>query len=111
MTTLLAHGAQLDAKATDGSTALHHALQWGQTECITLLLERGIDPNVRDNRGRTPIFWAIGSQASKANIQQMLAKGADINTRSNEGKTPLGEAMARGTKQSVAMFKELGGTE
>lgn len=109
---LLEHRAKLDATDNDGATALHHALQWGQVDAITLLVDAGLDPNVRDNQGRTPIFWTIGtSQGGKEAIKQLIVKGGLLDARNNKGQTPLGEAIARKAKEHEKIFRELGGNE
>ncbi len=42
------------ARASDGSTALHLAARFDQRDAVELLLERGADPSACDADGRTP---------------------------------------------------------
>ena len=39
------------------ATALHYAAKAGFTKTITVLLEHGADPTVRDDNGLTPLDW------------------------------------------------------
>jgi ankyrin repeat protein len=55
---LLDHGANINAKARDGSNALHVASscsndEFSRSEATQLLLDRGVDGDVRNSRGRT----------------------------------------------------------
>jgi ankyrin repeat protein len=56
---LLDHGADIDA--IDGeynSTPLGYAARWGRREIVTLLLERGADPNKAGAPWASPLSWA-----------------------------------------------------
>lgn len=50
-------------------------------EAIAILLEKGADPNLTDNRGRDPILGAIGRKSSNnAKILEIfLEHGLDLN--------------------------------
>lgn len=54
------------------------------------LLDQGVDPNARDRKGRTPLFFAM----SRALVHRLIAGGADIHAVSHEGVTAI-EAMRR----------------
>jgi truncated hemoglobin YjbI len=61
---LLRHGARVDDRRLVGqgndrgqATALHYAAKAGFTKTITVLLEHGADPTVRDDNGLTPLDW------------------------------------------------------
>lgn len=70
---LLDHRADPNARRPDGITVLHAALSGadaGGQEVLALLLERGADPNLRDQTDRTPLDYLkqgggrLGPQAS-----------------------------------------------
>jgi len=52
---LLDHGASIDGEDSQyGNTALHAAAMNGNLEVVQLLVERGADPSIRNQEGRTP---------------------------------------------------------
>ena len=48
---LLANGADVNARAENGDTALHKAHVNGKVEIGRILLEHDADPNIEDNDG------------------------------------------------------------
>ena len=42
-----------------GKTPLHSASSFGQIDAVKALLELGADINAQDNRGNTPLHWAV----------------------------------------------------
>ena len=55
---LLKRGADIHALGKDGDTPLHFAAGFNKPDVVTLLLEHGANPSVRDNNGKTPFDWA-----------------------------------------------------
>ncbi|MFP3234475.1 MAG: ankyrin repeat domain-containing protein [Sulfolobaceae archaeon] len=49
------------AKFYNGDTPLHIASQKGRVEIVKILLERGADPWIADNRGHIPLDYAKDS--------------------------------------------------
>ena len=62
---LLKAGANVNARATDGQTALHSAAQKGWNKVIAVLAESGADLTVKDNRGYTALDHAKGVSAAR----------------------------------------------
>ena len=76
------------------SRALFHAASCLKNhDVMELLLSRGIDVNMPDRNGYTPIFAAISAH-SVANVKYLLDKGIDTAIHSPKGRTVLEHAYA-----------------
>lgn len=60
---LLDAGADINARANDGSTALHGAASRGRNALVNLLMAHDADPTIKDTRGRTAADVAAGVSA------------------------------------------------
>ena len=56
---LIAHGANVNARAASGHIPLHEAAGNGNVELVKLLIENGADLNARTDDGKTPLDFAI----------------------------------------------------
>ncbi len=97
--TMAAAGVDINAKNSEGLTALMKALLGTSRSAVWVLLEAGADVNVRDSQGRTALMWAsmypddfIASRYSSAkssDAESVLEAGAEVNVRDNKGWTAL----------------------
>ncbi len=88
-------------------TALMDAAYYGPAESVRLLLEAGAEVDTRDNRGRTALMHAAGSDDSEAAVLQLLlGQGADRSLKDERGDTALDFAQHRG---DAAKIRLLGG--
>ena len=78
---------------------LHWLAQRGLTHGLACLLENGADPNVTDDKGRTPMHIIAQKGVGKNQIQLLIEHGGGITIRDAEGKTPLD--YARKAKRKV----------
>lgn len=84
---MLACGAKLDLKTTEGWYPLHTAAYYGPAGMIDLLVSKGADVNVRgDYDGWTPLHMAA-QQDDPAVVKALLKDGADKTIKSSSGKT------------------------
>jgi ankyrin repeat protein len=51
-------GIAIDARTADGATALHRAAAQGFLGVTRILIDKGADPGIMDNKGRTPFDYA-----------------------------------------------------
>jgi cytohesin len=98
---------------------LHLAAQSGSPDAVRVLLKHGVDINVKDGKGQTPIDWAVkqgrikvtellldkGAQLNNSLLTQaaqngdmnmvelLLARGADVNRKNFENRTPIEKAV------------------
>lgn len=81
----------LNARDTDGSTALHCATWKGHREVVEFLLKAGADvhaQNSNDHWGTTPLHAAAHANHTVL-VQMLIEAGADVNAKDMNGKTPL----------------------
>ena len=80
-----------DVNALDKTFQLS-AMSWsalyGQTEVVQLLIESGVDVNIRSGDGATPLHSA--AFLGRVDVTKLLLEnGADIKARNNDGATPV----------------------
>jgi len=78
-----------DAINDQGTSSLHVAAERGHARVVDVLLDAGLDPNLRDRQGRTPLHRADSSAAACPATERLLARGAEVNARDDRGWTPL----------------------
>lgn len=101
---LIAAGADVNHRATGGSTALHMASANGFEEVVAVLLASGAEFTANDN-GNTPLHWAV--QNGHAKVAETLldrCDGALVLAKNAFGKSALTEAFGQG---SEALLKPL----
>lgn len=97
---LLAKAADFDIPVTpDGQTTLLWSIQHNSKENMITsisraLLEKGANPNERDNSGRTPLLLWTVKEYDSSFVDTLIQKGAEIDSRDNNGRTPLSWAAA-----------------
>jgi ankyrin repeat protein len=131
--TLLGAGADTNLQIPDwGGTALIIAATMGKTDVVQLLLDKGANPNQRDNNSFTPLHAAVRDSdygedavqraAAVATIKVLLKAGADPNVRlhqekqtvralnevSFEGATPLALAAEVNNIEAIKLLVEGG---
>ncbi|MCC6051246.1 MAG: ankyrin repeat domain-containing protein [Thermofilum sp.] len=82
------------------SRELFEACKKGDVKRVEELLDEGANPNARDERGRTPLHYAVLSGAEKI-VELLVSRKAEVNARDAEGKTPLHYAVQRGDLYTV----------
>jgi ankyrin repeat protein len=91
---LVAAGAEVDAKDSQGLTALLLAAKEGRNDVASELLNNAASVYVVDNKGRTALHHAAIGRNADAMIDTLLAAGAPVTARDNEGQTPKDLALA-----------------
>ncbi len=90
-------GADIFAADANGLTPLQRGTTLGNTRVVQALLDRGVDANVRDRHGRSPLFAALAQPAAIAEslVRALIGAGADPELADANGETPLGVALAQ----------------
>ncbi len=84
----LAAGADVAQPGSEGSSALHAAVQTGDHDVIQRLLDLGVDINAQDDLGNTPLHSVYEADLAAF----LLAAGADPNVANQQSYTPLHSA-------------------
>jgi ankyrin repeat protein len=104
---LLDQGAAVDARAVDGTTALHWAVRADRLDTVRVLLESGADASAADRYGITPLYLAA-ENGNAAVIAALLDAGADVNGVAPIGETALMTAVRTGALDAVVLLLDRG---
>jgi ankyrin repeat protein len=92
---LIARGADVNARAANGRTALMAAVESGDAESVSVLLGAGADVNAAASRGETALVLAAANGLDDV-VQELLRRGAQVNLGSDgNGDTALMIAIRR----------------
>ncbi len=105
--TLLDRGADADARAADGATALHWAAYADDLASVELLIAAGADVVARNRAGVTPLSLAAAT-ADAALVARLIEAGADPDGRLPGGETPLMMAARTGRVEVLAVLLDRG---
>ncbi len=87
--------------------SIHGAARSGDVKSIEALIKNGIDPNVRNQLGYSPLHIAIFYNQLEA-IQALLRLGADSNIKTNLKNTPLSQAFDQQNLEAMKLLLEAG---
>ena len=100
---LLELGSDIHLKSlADGYLPIHTATNSGNVGLVELLLDKGCNPNAKDNSGSSPLTWSVFRDIKiKEIIKLLIDRGADQSARDNDGDTCLAYASMEGHKEVV----------
>ncbi|MBS0224380.1 MAG: ankyrin repeat domain-containing protein [Proteobacteria bacterium] len=107
ITKLLAQGARIDARDSDGRTALLVATHDNNVDAAKTLIEAGADVNAKDNMNDSAYLYA-GARGHREILKMTLAHGADLKSTNRYGGTALIPASERGHVDTVRTLIEAG---
>lgn len=112
---LLAQGFDINKVSESGENYFHAVAMSGNVGLVKLGIDRGINPDIPNKNGETPLQRAVmslflgGMTPQKAEIIRMfIANGADVNHRDNNGETPLSRALSTGNNEVVSILVNAG---
>ena len=88
----------------NGTTLLHYAAKFKHTEIVAWLLNEGLDSNVKDEKGNTPLHGVTDVKVAEL----LLAKAASLEVTNNKDETPLHLAAAYGRANIVELLLRRG---
>ena len=97
---LLAQGADINARSTNGSSVLMMAIYEGREDLARLLVEKGAERGVRNDWGDGALEWAM--RYNQLNIARMITNPEEFNIAVSQPKETWGEP-----QRSLRMSKEL----
>ncbi len=104
---LIAEKSNLNARSSEGSTALLWLAHWNDADTAKLLLDAGADPNLANDFKMTPLSQAC-TNASPEFVRLLLKSGANPNTAIATGETPLMTCARTGSVDAVKRLVEFG---
>lgn len=96
----------LSSKDLHGRTLLSRAAETGQRTVIERLLEKDIDPDMKDDDGRTPLSQAAAGGHLAVALLLLKQKVVDPNSRDKADRTPLWWAAKGGHKDVIKSLLE-----
>lgn len=106
---LLDDGADINATAVDGTTALHWAVRGEHRELAELMLLTGANAASEDRYGVTPLHLAAVNGSAEL-ISALLDAGAAPNSAAPTGETALMTATRTGRTDAMALLIDRGAT-
>ena len=104
----LKDGADVNARDSEGWTALHWAASGRSVEIVRLLLKAGADINAQDNTGSTALIWAVNpinmADSETETVKLLLENGANVDTKNNRGETALIEELKSGNTDCITLL-------
>src|SRR5512142_2452865 len=99
--------ADVNARSSDGSTALLWLAHWNDADTADLVLKAGADANTANDFGMTPLSQAC-INANAPFVRLLLKSGANPNTAIATGETPLMTCAKTGSADAVRLLIEYG---
>jgi ankyrin repeat protein len=107
---LVAHGADVNARAASGATPLFWAVMRDQKDDVKFLLDHGANPNIPDAFGDTILDCAL-HLGFESTVSLLVDKGADINAKDQNSIRPLTYAMQANLDSAISLLKKHGAHE
>jgi len=104
---LVAAGADVNARDNNGATPLCAAAGFGQRAVVDLLLSLGADREARSYASDTPLYTAA-AWGHLAVVELLIEFGADVNARNKAGLTPLRAAENQKQSEVAALLRSRG---
>ncbi len=104
---LVAHGADVNARAASGATPLFWAVMRDQKDDVKFLLDHGANPNIPDAYGNTILDCAL-HLGFQSEVGLLVDKGADVNAQDANQMRPLAYAMQANEDTAVSVLKKHG---
>ncbi|CAL9072452.1 unnamed protein product [Musa acuminata var. zebrina] len=85
---LIANGALVNSRDSEGRTPLHWAVDRGHFRVVEILLNKDADVNAKDNDGQTPLHYAVLCEREEI-AELLIEHHADQHIKDSDGSSPL----------------------
>ncbi|XP_051169155.1 putative ankyrin repeat protein RF_0381 [Leptopilina boulardi] len=113
MSILLKYGANIHVEDSCGNKILHYAVVYTQSiEIVDFLLNNGLDIDVKNNQGNTPLMFLIQEEVIDVDlsmIEFLIERGTSLSVKNNDGDTVFGMALWHRNSAVILMLLELRG--
>lgn len=92
----------------NGESGFHAAAKVNNIEAAQILAEKGVNPNDRDDSGRTPLFYCSSNSGPLNVLEFLLNRGFNINDVDDDRSTPLFHAAEKGDFKLVEFLVKNG---
>lgn len=110
MQLLIAHGADVNARAASGATPLFWAVMRDQKDDVKFLLDHGANPNLPDAYGDTILDCSL-HLGFESMVGLLVDKGADVNAQDQSLHRPLTYALQKDESTAANILKKHGAHE
>ena len=105
---IVQQGAAVNAMGNRGKTALIHACESAKTESVKLLLKKGADPNISDDKGYTSLHAVVSGRCTDNALEDLITHGAYLDAQNKSGKTALWLACSDKKENSIKILLTAG---
>lgn len=106
MEALILAGSNVNAKDSDGETAIFYAVGNQQIDAVDMLVRFGAGVNEQSYLGRTPLMYSAAMQNCEM-VEHLISLSAFVDKRDNGGFTALSYAVQGPRKTDVEMLRLL----
>jgi hypothetical protein len=101
---------ELSAQGERFTTILHEIVRLGRTVALVHALAKGVDPDLRDSDGATPLHVVDGDSdnVNPEMVRALVRAGAALDATTPSGTQPIEQAARRILPATVAAMVELG---
>lgn len=103
----IAGGADVNTPSVDGTTPLHYAAYYGNTELVQRLLRAEANPNTKNDYGSSPMSEAA-TVGNTEMLELLLDAGADVESPNLEGQTALMAVARTGNVEAAELLIDHG---
>ncbi|ROH89947.1 ankyrin repeat domain-containing protein [Chryseobacterium cucumeris] len=100
---LIENVKDVNYKSREGTALAGLAIKYNK-DLVEHLLKKKADPNIADETGYTPLFWAVKS-GNKDLVEQLLKYKADKTKKDSMGMTPFEYALQTNNKEIINLLK------